>query len=722
MKIIRGFKIGGLQHKIFNLVLINLAILIAAFIAVNLYQQRNLSTIVGDASERQQAAISDVSEATMESVIKTTMTKSTALQAYIAGDLFGDVRSDVETLRAVATDLFANAANYSAHPIYPPDKEKDGIPTVQFQFEEGVDPYRSEALGLAANLSEIMLSLYTSSDKLSSCFIAMPDGTILYVDDRSGEYFDENGSVFHFPVTSRPWYLQAIAEGKLIFTGLELDAFTNIPGLVCAAPVYRDGEVVAVVGADLFLTSISEYVSTSATDGGFLCVVSDSGQILFSPVKEGTFRAQLSVAAPDLRMGANAELAAFVSDALNGATGLRTIVVDGKEYYLTGTPIDTVGWALISAVEKEYTHQPTAAMLKNYDDINEEALSVFREGTKNSTRTFLVLTGLLLLIAISGALYTASRIVRPVERMTKRLNSLAGSDDVFEMEDVYRTNDEIQVLAESFESISKKTRDYIKQITEITAEKERIGTELALANQIQADMLPNIYPAFPDRPEFDVYATMDPAKEVGGDFYDFFLIDEDHLCILIADVSGKGIPAALFMMASKIILANYANLGKSPAEVLRATNDAICSNNREDMFVTVWLGILEISTGKLTCSNAGHEYPTVCQPSKGRFELIKDRHGFVIGGMDGSEYDDYEIVLEPGSKVFVYTDGVAEAMDKDRNQFGLERTLDALNTVTDGTPEEILKTIRVAVDGFVKDAEQFDDLTMLALEYRGPKE
>ena len=249
-------------------------------------------------------------------------------------------------------------------------------------------------------------------------------------------------------------------------------------------------------------------------------------------------------------------------------------------------------------------------------------------------------------------------------------------------------------------------------------ESSRIETELTMASSIQSDMLPSLYPAFPERPEFDIYASMDPAKEVGGDFYDFFLVDDDHLCVIIADVSGKGVPAALFMMASKIILANNAMLGKSPAQILTDANNAICDNNREEMFVTVWLGILELSTGKLTAANAGHEFP-VLRHQGGRFEYVKDKHGFVIGGMEGVKYKEYELYLKPGSKLFVYTDGVPEATDAESQLFGPERLLAALNDNADDKPESILAGVRRAVDAFVKDAEQFDDLTMLCLEYKG---
>ena len=263
--------------------------------------------------------------------------------------------------------------------------------------------------------------------------------------------------------------------------------------------------------------------------------------------------------------------------------------------------------------------------------------------------------------------------------------------------------------------VNNQNEQYAKQ----QLENSRIETELTMASAIQSDMLPSIYPAFPERPEFDIYASMDPAKEVGGDFYDFFLVDDDHLCMVMADVSGKGVPAALFMMATKIILANNAMLGKSPSQILTDTNAAVCSNNREEMFVTVWLGILELSTGKLTAANAGHEYPVLLQ-AHSKFDLVKDKHGFVIGGMEGVKYKEYELTMQPGSKLFLYTDGVPEATSSVKELFGTDRMLDALNEVTEDSPENILKSVRHSVDGFVKEAEQFDDLTMLCLEYKGP--
>jgi len=280
------------------------------------------------------------------------------------------------------------------------------------------------------------------------------------------------------------------------------------------------------------------------------------------------------------------------------------------------------------------------------------------------------------------------------------------------------TGDEIENLAHSMTEMEKDIAAYEDNLTKVTAEKQRIGTELALANRIQADMLPNIFPAFPERSDFSIYASMDPAKEVGGDFYDFFFVDRDCLAMVIADVSGKGIPAAMFMMMAKSMIQTQAASGRSPGEVLENVNRLICENNREEMFVTVWFATLDLNTGLLTAANAGHEYPVLKQPD-GAFELFKDKHGLAIGAMNGMKYREYQIQMNPGAKLFVYTDGVAEATNARKELFGMERTVDALNQAADKAPEEILQAVNGAVESFVGDAEQFDDLTMMCIEFKG---
>ena len=392
----------------------------------------------------------------------------------------------------------------------------------------------------------------------------------------------------------------------------------------------------------------------------------------------------------------------------------------GEIYSIQNTK--NYGWLCTSGAPIKNSSGETVAFV-----LSDISLSNVRNGMRGFFWSYVL--GMIVIVILVGILmanHMKKKLATPINMIAGAAQSYVDDrrkgvkdSDHFSSLNI-RTGDEIENLCLIMEDMERDLTEYEDNLTKITAEKERISTELSLATRIQAHMLPSIYPAFPDRPEFDIYASMDPAKEVGGDFYDFFLVDDDHLCMVMADVSGKGVPAALFMMASKIILANNAKLGKSPAQILADTNTSICSNNREEMFVTVWLGILELSTGKLTAANAGHEYPAL-RKADGSFELLKDKHGFVIGGMEGVKYKEYELQMTPGSKLFLYTDGVPEATDSQNELFGTKRMLDALNEDVAASPEKILKRVRAAVDEFVKDAEQFDDLTMLCLEYRGPK-
>ena len=281
-----------------------------------------------------------------------------------------------------------------------------------------------------------------------------------------------------------------------------------------------------------------------------------------------------------------------------------------------------------------------------------------------------------------------------------------------------QSHNEIAELSGDLAEMAEELNAYMTRDKQIAVKEEHINTELALAGRIQASMLPAVFPPYPDRKDFEIYASMTPAREVGGDFYDFFLVDDTHLCLMIADVSGKGIPAALFMMASKILLEHNVKTGKSPARVLSDVNTALCNKNVEDMFVTAWIGILDLAAGKMICANAGHEYPIMRKPGE-PYEIIKDKHGLVLGGMRDVEYRDYELEMDPGASLFLYTDGLTEAIDPDKQMFGTERIEEKLNTDPDRSPEEIVRGMKEAVGEYVKGMEPFDDLTMMSLTYHG---
>ena len=720
MRKIKNLVIGGIENKIFNLILFTVILLTVAFMVINVSQNRMLAGLTAETSVRQQETTSSIISDTMAQVTRTSMGSTTSMEAQLVDDMFRDIRSRVMLISDYAAKVFADPDSFPARPYAGPDASLQGQLVAQMIWADGVDqedPAIAARAWLLANLSEMMISLCEATES-DNVYVGMPEGMFLSVNRSSADWFLEDGTPMSYDPRTRFWYKQATEAGGLVFSDLEVDATTGEMSVVCAMPVYGpDGELAAVVGSDLFLHAMEGVVKAFMTDGGYSWIVNGEGHVIYSPNPE-VLRMSASASAVDLRNSENGEMAALTRDAMEGASDVRVVTVNDKPFYMMGVPIETVGWTLFTAFSKDLVDQVEVNLLASYDQVTSGARTTYQDELNRRNHSSIILMVILTLVALTAAAMLGKRIVKPLNKITKQIASISEDDPEFKMDDAYRTGDEIEVLAESFASLSHKTVEYVREVLRVTAEKERIGTELHMAKQIQEGMLPSIFPAFPYRREFDLYASMNPAKEVGGDFYDFFLIDDDHLGLVMADVSGKGVPGALFMMASKIILQSSAMQGGSPAEILSRMNKAICSNNTMEMFVTVWLGILEISTGKLTAANAGHEYPAI-KRADGVFEVFKDRHGFVIGGMDGVKYREYNVQLNPGDKLFLYTDGVPEATDRDGAMFGIERMLHALNDHLSDNPDEILIGMHKAVDAFVGSAEQFDDLTMLCLEYKG---
>ncbi|MCM1251575.1 MAG: PP2C family protein-serine/threonine phosphatase [Clostridium sp.] len=265
-------------------------------------------------------------------------------------------------------------------------------------------------------------------------------------------------------------------------------------------------------------------------------------------------------------------------------------------------------------------------------------------------------------------------------------------------------------------TIAKRTRNLLEKQIKDSEERHRISAELDVATHIQANMLPRIFPAFPERPEFDIYASMNPAKEVGGDFYDFFMVDDKHLAIVMADVSGKGVPAALFMVIGKTLIKDHTTPGADLGQVFSEVNDLLCESNSEGLFITAFEGVLNLATGEFHFVNAGHEMPFIAK-SGNVYEAYKLKPGFVLAGMENMKYQSGSITLSPGDKIFQYTDGVTEATNAANELYGIKRLTDILTKNTDKSPAELLPIVKADIDAFVGNAPQFDDITMLCVEY-----
>ena len=309
-------------------------------------------------------------------------------------------------------------------------------------------------------------------------------------------------------------------------------------------------------------------------------------------------------------------------------------------------------------------------------------------------------------------------VIEPITSLQEATANLIKADlkELTKSKVEMNTNNEFEDLADSYNYMITSLSQNIENLENVTAEKNRIGTELDVASKIQLSMLPTNFPTINDNEYVNVFATMDPAKEVGGDFYDFFFVDERHIAIVMADVSGKGVPAALFMAIGKTLIKDHTMLNENLSEVFHDVNNLLCASNSEGLFITAFEGVLDLVTGKMTYVNAGHEMPFIYRKDKG-FECQRIRPGFVLAGMEDMNFKVGEFELQPGDKFFQYTDGVPEATNTNKELLGMDRLHDSLNKVKDKDPETILRSIKNDVDVFFKPADQFDDITMLCLEY-----
>ena len=383
----------------------------------------------------------------------------------------------------------------------------------------------------------------------------------------------------------------------------------------------------------------------------------------------------------------------------------------GFPAYITNTP--EYGW-LVSAAYPIYTSDGEVAAF-GCVDISMNAIK--EESRAFSIMLFIITIAIGLILTVIYILAIKRAVVSPINKLADAATSYVKNDNEAGFKDIeITTGDEIESLSDAMKKMEQDIKDYIANLTAVTAEKERIGAELNVATQIQADMLPRIFPTFTGKKEYELFASMDPAKEVGGDFYDFFIIDDTHLGLVVADVSGKGVPAALFMVIAKTLIKNRAMMGGTPGEVLAYANDQLCEGNDAELFVTVWFAIIDVTTGKGIAANAGHEHPAI-RRAGGEFELSIYKHSVAVATMEGIKFREHEFELGHGDTLFCYTDGVTEATDAHNVLFGNDRLLAALNKDPDANTEQICKNVKESINEFVGEAPQFDDITMLCVKF-----
>ena len=710
------------EQKIRHAMLLLMVIVTFMVGGVVLNMMYSVHSNLAECNEKTGNIIASISSDANDKQIGDKLKRMTEEKAKQTDQELSSLIQDVHIMVLCAERVYNSPSNYGRIEVYPPQKKDADKLAVQVTYSASVDPEDPDIIEeqeLLGNLGNLMYSLNANDETLTSCYFATESGIMLQADTLAAYQFDEKGNVKTFEAKERLWYKGAVENQGLYLSDVFTDADTGEYAVVCSAPFYKDGKLMGVAGAGMLLSNLGRIMeNANLTDSGIAMLVTQDGDLIsstFSPDAIATDGDEL----PNM-LENNGEFASLFRDYVKrGGSMLQKIKSQNQDdlIYVSCSMLESTGWVFVSALPESDVNA-TTLMLK--EELNNQNSNLMRETDGYLYAAALWLFGCLVVLLLISAVIAhrlTAKLVQPVNCLTEKVRVLDGGKLEFEWDQT--TGDEIDELALSFCHLTKRIKTYIADITAITAEKERIGAELSVATRIQADMLPIVFPPFPERKEFEIYASMTPAKEVGGDFYDFFMIDDDHLALVIADVSGKGVPAALFMVISKTLLKDHAQMRCSPKAILEDVNDLLLESNAEGMFVTVWLGILEISTGKIIAANAGHEYPAL-RTADGDFELLKDKHGMIVGAMGGIHYKEYELQLERGGCLFVYTDGVPEATNSHNELYGTDRMVAALNQDSHADPKTLLANVRADVDRFVGEAPQLDDLTMLSLRYYEP--
>ena len=627
------------------------------------------------------------------------------------------VSDAVEQSAEFAEKLYASPDQYR-NSAYSPVHLSEAPKTLsaRYMFSAGVHETAGlyEELRLLSNMEEIFAPIM----KYNSRFLDN-----LYVGTASGifyQYTDNNVFRKNYVVTQRHWYMNSTSEpDRIMWKETEIDSYGRPCITASMAVKDPEGKIVAVVAADVnFEQLMSNVIGNGLGETGTTFVLGAAKDLVaYSDfMKDAEAHGNQPYNAFEDHFADPENVRKKIDDCANGRGEAFHAVLDGKEIYMTARKIPSTGWLICTAINAEEITEPIGKVTAQSDRLFAVARAQMTEEFKSLIVNAVLSVLAVALIAAVIVYFISRTISKPIIRLTDTVKNTGEGD--FDKKSDINTRDEIGDLARGFNKMQDDLKLYTENLKTVTAEKERIGAELNVATQIQADMLPRIFPPFPQKKEIDLFASMTPAKEVGGDFYDFFLIDENRLALVIADVSGKGVPAALFMVISKTLIKNRAMQGGTPAQILADVNDQLCEGNDAEMFVTCWLGIFDLSTGVLTAASAGHEFPAVCGPD-GKFALLKDKHGFVLAGMEGARYRDYEIRLERGGSIFVYTDGVPEATNVNSEMFGTDRMLQALNRSPEKKPTAFINEVGAAVTAFTGEAPQFDDVTMVGMTWLG---
>ena len=654
-----------------------------------------------------------------------------------------DFYGDLKLLEREANEINQSPDNFKARPVrLGRDFQEGDVAALRYapfiSMEDLSTPELSNEINMLGNLQDLFyfLSLkYRNPDFWDApTFGILTESGIGIMADSAVTLEQWHNSNDNADFWSSPLYQEtkkAWLEGKRdkpIYTSTYSTGINRNMGVFsCSIPYEVNGEFKGVIFFSILMDELDYLVeSTSMTNDNVNFVMNDEGKILLSSQETSTLTdlKELQLVydyPPDIRESKETALAEIAKKMSSGEKSIDEVEINGNSYYIAYAPIEELRWSLgvvLPANEVTETIEKNRTIIQNLTE----------EKVKTLDHRFIEVMILMILIALAlwAAVTTligrklATKFVKPIKELSDGVRDISMGNFDRKLE-VIKTGDEIESLSITFNAMTDELQSYIKNLQVVTAEKERIAAELDVAKNIQQSMLPNEFPPFPDKTEFEIYATMEAAKTVGGDFYDFYLADENHLVVTIADVSGKGIPAALFMMTSKTVLKNFvlmANTADDLAAAMTLANAQLCQNNEEMMFVTVFLAMLDLKTGKLIYVNGGHNPPLILHEGEYKYLPKNEKRVPPLGVRAKTHYEQQTLQMTKGDILYMYTDGVTEAENVEKELYSNERLEEFLNSTDKNLPlDKLLAQVRQSIKNHAGEAQQSDDITMLALRF-----
>jgi sigma-B regulation protein RsbU (phosphoserine phosphatase) len=677
-----------------------------AIFAVSYNGLSRMSQYSQDVSAELGVLVADNSEEALIQRAEAFLSQLSQSQVALYNAKLARVEDNVKKMVGFMENLYRNPDNFVGRRLPTPEEAPHGISSAQMVIADSIiiTPQLEREMLLVSNAEYIFDNIYKMNPYMSAVYLGSETGFFM-------RYMSPDGVLLHnYDPRVRPWYISAHGAVEPVWVEPYIDVFTNELCTTCAMP-YRDsqGNIAGIVAVDILLSTVLEDIhDLRLGESGFAFILDAYGRYLAHPDRETN-----SNALEDAVQGDYKEL---LESMMSHASGVREASIDGTDYYVAYAPLMT-GWSIGIAIESDEVLSVAYRMKDFIDGQSLTATEQISEMLSGVIFNFFVLLFIIILVVAAVSFLVSRSITRPVMKLAAGVKEVATGN--FDSKIDINTKDEIGMLAECFNNMTDDLKNYIENLTAVTAEKERIGAELSVATEIQADMLPKIFPPFSNRDDVHIAPIMQPAKEVGGDFYDFFFLDDEHtkLALVIADVSGKGVPAALFMVIAKVLIKN--NKDMPVDQLLYTVNNLLGADNNATMFVTTYYSVLDLTTGEYTYASAGHEPPILCRAGDKSVEYLTLPVAPPLALFPNKKYSAQTVTLNKGDMVLLYTDGVTEAFNAASEMYGKERLMQNLSGFYEKTVDDTVSDLYRTIKDFTGNEPQSDDITMLCCRFFG---